>query len=175
MSHHNFKHWLENYAEQRLPAAMAQDVEQHLAICAECREHLRTIRLTRSIVKASRLEETPVPTLGFAQKVRQAIEQRRDAYVFWNPLRLVAMKFVPAVAALALGIALFAYMEITATLRAQKSPAEPLLESSLEQSAEWSRAEVAVYSDKIAHDQEQIVTTLFEGQTNPDLEGKEPK
>ena len=54
MSHENLKGWLEDYVEDRLSSEDAQDLEQHLAICHDCRDHLETIRLTRGIVRTAR-------------------------------------------------------------------------------------------------------------------------
>lgn len=174
MSHQSLKGWLEEYVEDRLPAEVAQDLEQHLAICRTCQEQLKTIRLTRGIVRASRLGDVPLPAPGFAKYVWQAIEQQRETYSFWSPLRLVALKFIPAMAVLALAIGLFAYFEISSSLSAQNLPEEPLLESSLELSSNWG-GEVAVFSERITQDQEQVVSTLMEGNTSPSDSGKEPK
>jgi hypothetical protein len=171
MSHQNLKDWLEEYVELRLSPEIAQDFEQHLAICPECQEQLKVIRLTQGIVRASRLDEGPEPAPGFAKNVLQGIEQQREAYFLWSPLRLMALKFIPATAALALVISLFAYFEISSTLNAQ-NPDEPLLESTLELSSNWGR-ELDIFSEQISQDQEQVVDTLLEGQTNPPDSGKE--
>jgi Putative zinc-finger len=175
MNHQNLKGWLEEYAELGLPPENARDVERHLAICKDCQEQLRTIRLTRGIVRASRLREGPEPAPGFARAVLRAIEQQRESYLGWAPLRMMALKFLPVVATLAVAIGLFAYFEISSTLNARQLPQEPLLESSLELSSQWGQ-EVAVFSDGISQDQEQVLSTLLEGQqTDPQDRGKDPQ
>ena len=88
MSHQNLKGWLEEYAENSLSAEMTQDLEQHLAMCRDCQDQLRTIRLTANILRASRLDEGPVPAAGFARSVFLAIEQQRENYFFWSPLAI---------------------------------------------------------------------------------------
>jgi Putative zinc-finger len=174
MSHQNLKGWLEEYAENRLPSEIAQDLEQHLAICRDCQDQLKTIRLTRGIVRASRLEQPPVPASGFGRAVWQTIEQQRELYSFWNPLRRIAFRSIPAMAALAIVIGMFAYFEISSTLNARQLPDEPLLETSLELSSQWGQ-EAAVFSEGISQDQEEAVSTLLEGQVDSSNRGKEPR
>jgi hypothetical protein len=174
MSHQNLKGWLEEYAENGLSSEFAQDLEQHLAICRDCQDQLRTIRLTRAIVRASRLEQAPAPAPGFVRTVWQAIEQQRDFYFFWNPLRRVAFRFIPAMAALAIVIGMFAYFQISSTLNARELPDEPLLETSLELSSRWGQ-EAAIFSEGISQDQEEVVSTLLEGQADTSNRGKEPQ
>jgi len=82
MSHQNLKGWLEDYAENSLSAEMTQDLEQHLAMCRDCQEQLRTIRLTANVLRASRLDQGPVPAAGFARSVFLMIEQQRENYFF---------------------------------------------------------------------------------------------
>ncbi len=172
MSHQNLKVWLEEYAEDSLPPELSQDLGQHLAICQECQEQLKAIRLTRNIIRASALDEAPFPAPGFARSIFGSIEQQKELYFFWNPLRLAALKALPVMAGLALLLGGFAYVEISA-LNAQQLPEEPLLESSLELSSQqWGR-EGAVFSDSISQDQEQVVSTLMEGPPNPPNPGKE--
>lgn len=171
MSHENLKVWLEEFEEDSLPPELSQDLGQHLAICRECQEQLKVIRLTRNIVRASALDEAPFPAPGFARSIFRAIEQQKEYYFFWNPLRLAALRALPVMAGLALILGGFAYVEIAA-LNAQQLPDEPLLESSLELSSKWGQ-EGAVFSDAISQDQEQVVSTLMEGQPNPPDLGKE--
>lgn len=172
MSHQNLKGWLEDYAETGLPTELAQDLEQHLALCRDCQEQLRTIRLTGNIVRASKLNDGPMPAAGFARSVSQSIEQQRENYFFWGPLRLVALKAVPVMAVLAVALGLFAYTEISSELNAQQLPEEPLLESSLELSSKWGQ-EAAVFSEQISQDQERVMSTLLEAESLPQDPGKE--
>ena len=174
MSHQNLKGWLEDYAENSLSAEMTQDLEQHLAMCRDCQEQLRTIRLTANVLRASRLDEAPVPAAGFVRSVFLAIEQQRENYFFWNPLRLVALKAVPVMAVLAVALAFFAYTEMSSDLTAQQLTEEPLLETSLELSSKWGQ-EAAVFSEQISQDKEQVVSTLLEAETLPQEQGKESK
>jgi len=174
MSHQNLKGWLEDYAANSLSAEMTQDLEQHLAMCQDCRKHLRTIRLTANILLASRLDDAPVPTAGFARSVFLAIEQQRDNYFAWNPLRRLALKTVPVMALLALALGLFAYTEISSGLNAQQLTEEPLLETSLELSSKWGE-EAAVFSEQISQDKERVVSTLLVGETLPPEQEKEQK
>lgn len=174
MSHQNLKGWLEDYAENSLSAEMAQDIEQHLALCSECQEQLRTIRLTANILRASTLDEAPVPAAGFSRSVSLAIEQQREQYFLWSPLRLMALKTVPIMAVLAMALGFFAYAEISSDLQARQPAEEPLLETSLELSSLWGQ-EAAVYSEQISQDKEQVVSTLLEAETLPREQGKESK
>ena len=174
MSHQNLKGWLEEYAENSLSAEMTQDLEQHLAMCRDCQDQLRTIRLTANILRASRLDEGPVPAAGFARSVFLAIEQQRENYSFWSPLRLVALKAVPVMTLIALALGIFAYTQISSELNAQQLTEEPLLETSLELSSKWGQ-EAAVFSEQITQDREQVVSTLLEAETVPQEVGKETK
>ena len=174
MSHQNLKGWLEDYAENSLSTEMTQDVEQHLALCRDCQEHLRTIRLTANILRTSSLDGGPVPAAGFSRAVLLAIEQQRENYFFWSPLRLVALKAVPVMAVLAVALGVFAYTQISSELNAQQLREEPLLETSLELSSKWGQ-EAAVFSEQISQDKEQVVSTLLEAETLPQEQGKESK
>jgi putative zinc finger protein len=174
MSHQNLKGWLEDYAENSLSAEMTQDLEQHLAMCRDCQEQLRNIRLTANILLASSLDEAPAPTAGFARSVFLAIEQQRENYFFWSPLRLVALRAVPFMAVLAVALGVFAYTQISSELSAQQLAEEPLLETSLELSSKWGQ-EAAVFSEQISQDKEQVVSTLLESETPPQEQGKEAK
>ena len=174
MSHQNLKGWLEDYAENSLSAEMTQDLEQHLAMCRDCQEQLRTIRLTANILRASSLDGAPAPAGGFARSVLLAVEQQRENYFFWSPLRLVALKAVPVMAVLAVALGVFAYTQISSELNAQQLTEEPLLETSLELSSKWGQ-EAAVFSEQISQDKEQVVYTLLEAETVPQEPGKESK
>jgi hypothetical protein len=174
MSHQNLKGWLEEYAENSLSAEMTQDLEQHLAMCRDCQDQLRTIRLTANVLRASRLDEGPVPAAGFVRSVFLAIEQQRENYSFWSPLRLVALKAVPVMTLIALALGVFAYTQISSELNAQQLTEEPLLETSLELSSKWGQ-EAAVFSEQISQDKEQVVSTLLEAETVPQEVGKETK
>ena len=174
MSHQNLKGWLEDYAENSLSAEMTQDLEQHLAMCRDCQEQLRTIRLTANILRASGLDEAPAPAAGFARSVFLAIEQQRENYFFWSPLRLVALRAVPVMAVLAVVLGVLAYTQISSELNAQQISEEPLLETSLELSSKWGQ-EAAVFSEQISQDREQVVSTLLEAETLPQEQGKESK
>jgi predicted anti-sigma-YlaC factor YlaD len=174
MSHQNLKGWLEDYAANSLSGETTQDLEQHLAMCRDCQEQLRTIRLTANILRASRLDEAPVPAAGFSRSVFLAIEQQRENYFFWSPLRLVALRAVPVMAVLAVALGVFAYTEISSGLNAQQPTEEPLFETSLELSSKWGQ-EAAVFSDQISQDRERVVSTLLEAETLPQEQGKESK
>jgi hypothetical protein len=173
MSHQNLKGWLEEYAENSLSAEMTQDLEQHLAMCRDCQQQLRAIRLTANILRASRLDEGPVPGAGFARSVALAIEHQQESYFFWSPLRIMALKAVPVMAVLAVALGIFAYTEISSGLNAQQLTEEPLLETSLELSSKWGQ-EAAVFSEQISHDKDQVVSTLLEEALPQDSE-KESK
>ena len=164
MSHQNLKGWLEDYAENSLSAEMTQDLEQHLAMCRDCQEQLRTIRLTANILRAS----------GLGRSVFLAIEQQRENYFFWSPLRLVALRAVPVMAVLAVVLGVLAYTQISSELNAQQLSEEPLLETSLELSSKWGQ-EAAVFSEQISQDKDQVVSTLLEAETLPQEQGKESK
>jgi hypothetical protein len=174
MSHQNLKGWLEDYAENSLSAEMTQDLEQHLAMCRDCQEQLQTIRLTANILRASLLDEAPAPAAGFSRTIFLAIEQQRENYLFWSPLRLVALKAVPVMAVLAVALGIFAYTEISSDLNAQQPAEEPLLETSLELSSKWGQ-EAAVFSEQISQDKDRVVSTLLEAETLPQEQGKESK
>jgi len=143
-------------------------------MCRDCQEQLRTIRLTANILRASGLDEAPAPAAGFARSVFLAIEQQRENYFFWSPLRLVALRAVPVMAVLAVVLGVLAYTQISSELNAQQLSEEPLLETSLELSSKWGQ-EAAVFSEQISQDREQVVSTLLEAETLPPEQGKESK
>ncbi|MBM3804187.1 MAG: zf-HC2 domain-containing protein [Acidimicrobiia bacterium] len=161
MSHANMKGWLEEYADNRLSSELAQNVQQHVALCRNCQETLRAIRLTANLLRASKLDEGPVPAVGFARSVSLAIERQRESNFLWAPLRLMAIRTVPVMAFMAAALGAFAYFEISSSLSAQQPAEEPLLETSLELPSGWG-TEAAVFSEQISQDKERVVSTLLE-------------
>ena len=170
MEHRQLKVLLEEYADGTLSSEIHQKVGQHLALCQECKERLQLIRLTHGITTTARLVASPTPAPGFSRQVLQAIAQQRDNYLFWRPLRVVALRAIPVMAILALILGVFAYMQMTAL---QPPTSETLqLESYLDLPTNWGQ-EDAVLSETISRDPDRVVKILMGGQTNPsDSEGK---
>ncbi len=173
MTHQQLRDRLEEFAENQLPAEAHRELKQHLEGCRECQDRLKTLRLAQGIVLAAKLENGPSPASTFVPSVLQAIEQQKDSYFFWSPLRLVAARAVPVMALMALILGCVAYMEMSSTLNAQETPRQPLLESSLGLSSNWGQ-DVAVYSETISGDKERVVTTLMEGQVSPNDRERKP-
>ena len=172
MEHRQLKVLLEEYADGTLSSEIHQKVSQHLALCQECKERLRLIRLTHGITIAARLVASRAPAPGFSRQVLQAIAQQRDNYLFWRPLRIVALRTIPAMAILALILGVVAYMQMTALLDAPNKSEMSQLESYLDLPTNWGQ-EDAVLSETISRDPDRVVKTLMGGQTNPSKsEGK---
>ena len=170
MEHRQLKGLIEEYCEGTLSPEVYPKVTQHLAQCHECKQHLRLIRLTQGITAASKGIAPPFPAPGFSRQVLQAVAQQRDNYLFWRPLRLVALRAIPVMAILALILGVFAYTQMTAL---QPPMSETLqLESYLDLPTNWGQ-EDAVLSETISRDPDRVVKTLMGGQTNPSKsEGK---
>ena len=166
MSHQQLQDRLEEYAQNQLSSETLRELEQHVAACRECQDRLEMLRLTRGIVRAARLENSPSPAPGFVHSVILATQQQKDSYFFWSPLRLVAVRAVPVMALMALILGLIAYVEMSTILNARETPRQPLLESSLGLSSNWGR-DVAVLSETLSRDKDRVVTTLMEGQISP--------
>jgi putative zinc finger protein len=170
MSHSYVKDSIEEYAEERLSPEAAREVEQHLAVCGECQQHLAMIRLTRGITLAAKLEDMPVPAPGFSRMVLQAIEQQQSAYLLWRPLHLVALRAIPLLAVFALILAIFAYWQMTPLFNNNV----PRLESYLDLPSDWDR-EGAVFSDAISRDPDRVAYALMQGQAGTSDSEREPK
>ena len=172
MEHRQLKGLIEEYWEGTLSPEVYPKVTQHLAQCHECKQHLRLIRLTQGITAASKGIAPPFPAPGFSRQVLQAVAQQRDNYLFWRPLRIVALRTIPAMAILALILGVVAYMQMTALLDAPNKSEMSQLESYLDLPTNWGQ-EDAVLSETISRDPDRVVKTLMGGQTNPSKsEGK---
>jgi len=172
MEHRRLKGLIEEYSEGTLSPDLHQKVTQHLGQCHECEGHLRLIGLTQVITAASKGMAPPFPPLGFSRQVLQAIAQQRDNYLFWRPLRIVALRTIPVMAVLALILGVFAYMQMTALQNTASQSEMSQLESYLDLSTNWDQ-EDAVLSETISRDPDRVVKTHRGGETNQsDSEGK---
>ena len=121
MNHRRIKDWIEEYVDHNLSRQKALEIEQHLEGCSECRERLTLARMTRQIVLAARLENECAPGPRFAHSVVGAIEQQRETYLFWSPVRLLAIRAIPLMALLAFILAAVAYAQFIPALSASGS------------------------------------------------------
>ncbi len=158
MSHRTVRLQLEDYAEAKLSPEQTQVVERHLATCSRCSEHLRTLGWVRSLMHAIKLEDNPEPSEGFARRLADHLESNREVYLFWLPLRSMALKAIPVMALLAILLGAMAYRQIQSGLPALAEWEDPFLESYSEQTGSLTEA---IFSETVARDPNRVVLTLM--------------
>jgi len=165
MNHRTVKHLLEEYVALTLSPEKTWEIEQHLDGCPRCRERVRLIRMTRAIVLASRLNEECLPRPRFADSVLAAIEQQKESYFFWSPVRLLALRAIPLMALVALIFSAVAYTQLAPALSAES--ADPFyLESYLDLPFAWDQ-ERLMLSNVRPVDSEKTPSPLDHSQSNP--------
>ena len=170
MNHHAVNHLLEEYVALTLSPEKTWGIEQHLGGCSRCRERVRLIRMTRGIILASRLNEECLPRPRFVRSVLAAIEQQKEAYFFWSPVRLLALRAIPLMALLALILSAVAYTQLAPALSARNS--DPYyLESYLDLPFSWDQ-ERLMFSNTPAPGSEKALSPADPSQSNPSGSGR---
>ena len=161
MNHRRIKDWIDGYIDHTLSPEKTLEIEQHMEDCSECRERVGLARMTRQIVLAARLEDECAPSPRFVHSVVAAIEQQRETYLFWSPVRLLAIRAIPLMALLAFILAAFAYAQFIPALSASGS--EPsYVESYLDFSPAWEQERFMLSSAAGAQDSEKALNFLKE-------------
>ena len=158
MGHRTVRSQLEEFAQSTLPPEQRQVVERHLADCSECNRHLHTLGWTRAMLRANRLKNGPEPSPGFARRLAGRLESHREVYLFWLPLRSMALKAIPVMALLTLLLGAMAYRQGPAEPPALAEWEDPLLESYSEQRESLTKA---IFSESVAGDPNLVVRTLM--------------
>ena len=158
MGHRTIRSRLEEFAESRLPPEQQQEVERHLAGCSTCRQHLRAQGWIRALMRAIRLTNPPEPSPGFARRLARRLESHREVYLFWLPLRAMALKAIPVMALLTILLGAMAYLQGPTETPALAAWEDPLLESYSEQQQVVSEA---IFSEAVAGDPNLVVRTLM--------------
>jgi hypothetical protein len=170
MNHRAVKHLLEEYVALTLSPEKTWEIEQHLDGCPRCRETVRLIRMTRGIVLASRLNVECLPRPRFSDSVLAAIEQQKETYFFWSPVRLLALRAIPLMAVVALILSAVAYTQLAPALSAQNS--DPYaLESYLDFPFSWDQ-ERLMFSNASAPGSEQTQSPEDPSHSNPPGSGR---
>jgi anti-sigma factor RsiW len=97
--HEVVRNHLEKMLEGRLPQALQNEMESHLAGCPECRQALESARETSRLLRLLISEDAPEPAPGFSFKVMQNIAESKASSRSWFSF--------PAVRELALAAAMF--------------------------------------------------------------------
>lgn len=158
MNHRRIKDWIEEYVDHTLSPEKTLEIEQHLEDCPECRKQVSLTRLTREIILASRLEEECARSPRFVHSVLAAIEQQRQTYLFWSPVRLLALRAIPLMALLAFILCVLAYTQLVPALSARGSELS-YAESYLDLSPTWDQ-ERLMFSNVAAQDSEKALSPL---------------
>src|SRR5262245_41712509 len=137
MNHRRIKDRIEEYVDHTLSLEEVADVERHMEECSECRAQVDLTRMTRQFVRDARLEGECAPHPRFAQSVVAAIEQQKENYLFWSPVRLLAVRAIPLMALLAFILAAVAYAQFVPALSANGSGS--YAESYLDLSPAWEQ------------------------------------
>ncbi len=118
MSHRRIKNWIQDYVDHTLSSQKCVQVEQHVASCLKCREEVKLARIARGITIASRVDDECLPGSRFVPSVMAAIEQQKENYLFWSPVRLLALRAIPVMALLAFVLSAVAYTQLVPALTA---------------------------------------------------------
>ena len=170
MNHRQIKNSIEEYVDHTLPAEKVLEIEQHLDGCWKCREQVNLTRMTHHIVLAARLEDNCVPSPRFAYSVLGAIEQQKETYLFWSPVRLLASRAIPLMALLAFILVVVAYIQFIPALSASSAELS-YVESYLDLSPTWE-PERFVFSNAAAQDSEKAVNSLKEQESESSDSGR---
>ena len=158
MGHRTVRSQLEEFAASRLSPERKQVVERHLAACSACRRHLRALGWIGALLRAVKLNDAPEPSPGFARRLANCLESHREVYLFWLPLRAMALKAIPVMALVTILLGAMAYLKGPSEAPALAAWEDPLLESYSE------RQEVvteALFSEAVAGDPNLVVRTLM--------------
>ena len=158
MGHRTVRSQLEEFAESRLSPEQRQVVERHLAGCAACGRHLGALGWIRALMRAIRLTDPPEPSPGFARRLANRLESHREVYLFWLPLRAMALKAIPVMALLTILLGAMAYLQGPSEAPVVAQWEDPLLESYSEQQEVVTEA---LFSETVAGDPNLVVWTLM--------------
>ena len=158
MNHRRIKDWIEEYVDHTLSPEKTLEIEQHLEDCPECREQVSLTQLTREIILASRLEDDYARSPRFVHSVLAAIEQQKETYLFWSPVRLLAMRAIPLMALLAFILSVLAYTQLVPALSARGSELS-YSESYVDLSPTWDQ-ERLMFLNATAQDSERALSPL---------------
>jgi len=172
MNHRRTKEWIEQYVEHTTAPEITSEIERHLEECPACREQVQLTRLTREIVRASRLQDECEPPPHFVHSVLAAVGEQKETSLFWSPVRLLAMRAIPVLALLAFVLAAVAYTQLVPALSALSS--EPsYAESYLEPSPTWEQ-ERLMFDVAARQDSERAFSSPREQHSDPSGSGRQP-
>lgn len=158
MGHRTVRSQLEEFAESKLSPEQTQAVERHLAGCSACKKHLSALGWMRALMRAIKLTDHPDPSPGFARRLARRLESHREVYLFWLPLRAMALKAIPVMALLTILLGAMAYLQGPSETPALAQWEDPLLESFSEQQEGVTEA---IFSEAVAGDRNLVVRTLM--------------
>ncbi len=158
MGHRTVRSQLEEYAESRLSPEQTQVIERHLAGCSACRRHLRAQGWIRTLMRAIKLIDAPEPSPGFARRLAIRLESHREVYLFWLPLRAMALKAIPVMALVTILLGAMAYLQGPSEAPVVAQWEDPLLESFSERQEGVTEA---IFSEAVAGDRNLVVRTLM--------------
>lgn len=158
MGHRTVRSQLEEFADSKLSPEQRQVVERHLAGCSTCNRHLRALGWIRALMRAIRLTDGPEPSPGFARRLARRLESHREVYLFWLPLRAMALKAIPVMALLTILLGAMAYLQGPSEAPVVAEWEDPLLESYSEQQEGVTEA---IFSETVAGDPNLVVRTLM--------------
>ncbi len=158
MGHRTVRSQLEEFAESKLSPEQRQVVERHLADCSDCKRHLRAQGWIRALMRKIRLTDHPEPSPGFARRLARRLESHREVYLFWLPLRAVALKAIPVMALLTILLGAMAFLQGPSEAPTLAAWEDPLLESYSEQQDGVTEA---IFSEAVVGDPNLAVRTLM--------------
>lgn len=158
MGHRTVRSQLEEFAESRLSPERRRVMERHLAGCSACSRHLSALGWIGALIWAIKLNDPPEPSPGFARRLANRLESHREVYLFWLPLRAMALKAIPVMALLTILLGAVAYLQGPSEAPTLAAWEDPLLESYAEQQ---EVATEALFSEAVAGDPNLVVRTLM--------------
>ena len=158
MGHRTLRSQLEDFADSKLSPDQMQVVERQVAGCSDYSRHLQALGWIRALMRGSRLTDAPEPSPGFAQRLARRLDSHREVYLFWLPLRAMALKAIPVMALLTILLGAMAYLQGPTETPALAAWEDPLLESYSEQQEVVTEA---IFSEAVAGDPNLVVRTLM--------------
>lgn len=148
MGHRTLRSRLEEFAESRLSPEQRQGVERRLS----------ELGWVGALMRAVRLTAPPEPSPGFARRLARRLESHREVYLFWLPLRAMALKAIPVMALLTILLGAMAFLQAPSEAPALAAWEDPLLESYSERQDGMTEA---IFSEAVAGDPNLAVRTLM--------------
>jgi anti-sigma factor RsiW len=172
MSHRRIKNWIQEYVDHTLSSQKSLQVDEHLSSCLKCRELVKWARMTRGITIASRLEDECSPSSRFVPSVIAAIEQQKESYFFWSPVRLLALRAIPLMALLAFMLSAIAYRQLLPVLAAQ-GPEPSYVESYLDFSPSLDQERLIFSTPTVEHSEKPFSDSRTNSAASPVLGGSD--